>query len=129
MGLIHCSPLQMSFFLPSATLRGIARSMPCSAWSCNQPEAAQVVMTRMNTVSKTVLPRVGFRLNSFRRDAHRAHVLFRCLNDSPAFVAYQQVLVESRRISCVERIHAVGYRNFIWIGGAASGIQTHGSYA
>ena len=67
-------------------------------------------------------------LQSLRRLPHGPNILSRGLDDPPALVACQQVLVERRRFSRFEGVHAVRFRNFAGIDGAANGVQWHGLY-
>jgi hypothetical protein len=38
------------------------------------------------------------------------------------------VLVERRHVYRIEGVHAVGFCDFMWVGGASGGVQAHGIY-
>ena len=98
------------------------------AYRLYAPQEAWFAVVTRRTVRVLLIPR-SFPTQTFRRLAHRTHVLIRRFHNRQARVAYQQVLVERRRISRVERIHDVAFGDLFRLGRAGSGVQAHGVYA
>jgi hypothetical protein len=83
--------MKVAFAWESGTATGYKLRVPHEAW---------IAVDTRGTVRVLLILR-SFPTQAFRGLAHRTHVLIRRYHNRQASDAYQQVLVERRRIGCV----------------------------